>query len=333
MQTDGLARTGQMRDLLDSLYRTMVTIRAFEQRAGRLFAAGELPGFLHLSIGQEAVAAGVCSALRRSDVVTTTHRGHGHCLAKGADPFRMFAEMYGRREGYGKGRSGSMHVADPETGVLGANAIVCAGLPIALGAAVTSQTTGADDVAVAFIGDGAVAAGPFHESLNIAALWSLPLVIVCENNGYAEMTPTSTHLAVQRVSDLAAAYGIPGVLVDGNDALAVREATVAALARARASQGPTLLECATHRVNGHFEGDPQRYKDPLERERWSKRDPIDRFRAILLESDDVTPGALERLDAEIEEQIRLAADAAKDLPLAGLDVIVEDVWSGGGADS
>ncbi|TDB86913.1 thiamine pyrophosphate-dependent dehydrogenase E1 component subunit alpha [Actinomadura sp. KC216] len=259
------------------LYRTMARIRQFEIAASKLMATGRLPGTLHVSIGQEAVAAGVCDVLRRDDLITTTHRGHGHCLAKGGEPKAMMAELLGRATGYCGGRSGSMHIADPSAGILGANAIVGAGIPIALGGAFAAARQGRGAVAVAFFGEGAVAQGVFHESLNLAALWKLPIVFVCENNQYVELTPVSVHLAAQRVADHAAPYGIPGVRVDGNDVMAVRQAAAEAVERARGGGGPSLLECLTYRWHGHFEGDPQRYRDTAEVAEWKAADPLKRL--------------------------------------------------------
>ncbi|RFS86579.1 thiamine pyrophosphate-dependent dehydrogenase E1 component subunit alpha [Actinomadura spongiicola] len=263
------------------LYRTMARIRHFEVAAAKLMASGRLPGTLHVSIGQEAVAAGVCDVLRRDDPITTTHRGHGHCLAKGGEPKAMMAELLGRATGYCGGRSGSMHIADPAVGILGANAIVGAGIPIALGGAFAAARQGRGGVAVAFFGEGAVAQGVFHESLNLAALWKLPLVFVCENNQYVELTPVSVHLAARHVADHAAPYGVPGVRVDGNDATAVRSAAEEAVTRARDGGGPTLLECVTYRWHGHFEGDPQRYRDPAEVAEWKAADPLKRLAASM----------------------------------------------------
>ncbi|WP_067464351.1 alpha-ketoacid dehydrogenase subunit alpha/beta [Actinomadura macra] len=301
------------------LYRTMALIRGFETTAARLLRAGELSGNLHLSLGQEAVAAGVCDVLAPADTITTTHRGHGHCLAKGGDPRRMFAELTGRVTGYCKGRAGSMHIADPGSGILGATAIVGGGLPIAVGAAWSAQVRGSDDVAVAFFGDGAVAEGTFHESLNLAALWRLPVVFVCENNQYAELTPTDLHLAAEPYR-LAEPYGIPGVRVDGNDALAVRAAAETAVERARSGAGPTLLECVTYRTSGHYEGDPQRYRDRAEVEQWKRRDPLDRLRPALPE------GLAAEIDADTLTSLEAAAAAALRDPEATPGDLLDDVY-------
>ncbi len=309
-----------MPDTAERLYRTMVAIRGFETSSERLLKRGELTGNVHLSIGQEAVAAGVCDVLRRDDHITTTHRGHGHCIAKGGEPERMFAELLGRETGYCGGKAGSMHIADPATGNLGATAIVGGGIAIAAGAALSAQVRGTDGVAVAFFGEGAVAEGSFHEALNLAAVWDLPLVLVCENNGYAELTPVAVHLRAQ-VHELAAPHGIPGVQVDGNDVLAVRAAADAAVARARAGDGPSLLECATYRWSGHYVGDPERYRTKEEVAAWRERDPLPRLAAVLGEA------RAAEIDAEVDAELRAAAERALAAPVTGPEALLEHVWS------
>src|SRR5438477_8721306 len=233
-------------DTLRSLYRTMLTIRLFEQRVAREFRTGEIPGFVHMYIGQEAVAAGVCANLDEGDYVTSTHRGHGHCIAKGCDLGRMMAEIYGREDGLCKGRGGSMHIADFSRGMLGANAIVGGGIALATGAGLASSVRGSGEVAVAFFGDGAANQGVLHESLNLAAIWRLPVVYVCENNGFAESTPSAYATSVPDIATRAAAYAIPGVVTDGSDVLDVYAAAQAAVERARAGAGPTPPEAKTH---------------------------------------------------------------------------------------
>jgi len=284
------------------LYRTMVTIRKFETLAGDLFAAGKIPGFIHLSIGQEASSVGVCSALRPDDYLTTTHRGHGHVIAKGGDLKKMIAELMGRKTGYCKGKGGSMHIADFSLGILGANGVVAGGFPIAVGAGLSIKLRRTDQVAVCFFGDGASNRGTFHEALNMAAIWKLPLLFVCENNCYASTTPTSYACSVIDIATRAAGYNIPGVTVDGNDILAVREAATRAVDRARRGEGPALLENKTYRRRGHFEGDPQKYRGPLEVAEWEqKNDPITRYTAILK-----TEGILTcELEKEIQEQVEI----------------------------
>lgn len=299
-----------------ALHRTMLTIRHFETTAGELFAAGKLPGFIHLSIGQEAVAAGVCAALGDSDYLTTTHRGHGHCIAKGGRVLEMMAELFGREGGYALGRSGSMHIADNVVGILGANAIVGGGIPMAVGGGFAAQLSGQGQVSVAFFGDGAVAEGVLHECLNLAQLWKLPVIFVCEHNGYAEMTPSTTHLANGRVTDLAAAYGMANEAVDGNDVAAVLTAARTAVDRARTGGGPTLIEASTTRWRGHFEGDPQKYRPRTEIEEMTERDPLAAWRSVLQSTYEVVSAELDGLDAEIAGQVRVAADQAEAMPLS-----------------
>ena len=308
------ATTPELRDTFQRLYRTMSLIRHFETAASRLLAAGELDGFLHLSIGQEAVAAGVCDVLDAGDYVTTTHRGHGHCIAKGASVERMLAELFARSTGYCGGRSGSMHVADPALGILGANAIVGACIPIALGGALAAQVLGERRVAVAFFGEGAVAEGVFHESLNIAALWHLPIVFVCENNGYAEMTPASKHLKSARVAEYANPHQVPAETVDGNDVLAVRAAAHRFVETARSGGGPALLECRTYRWHGHFEGDAQLYRGSEEVDQWRGRDPL---QLLVQRIDDPELRTdLEDLNRRCDEEIVKATESARAQPAA-----------------
>jgi acetoin:2,6-dichlorophenolindophenol oxidoreductase subunit alpha len=304
----------------ERLYRTMSLIRQFEVAASRLLAAGELPGFLHLSIGQEAVAAGVCDLLDEDDYITTTHRGHGHCIAKGGDVREMMAELFGRVGGYCGGRSGSMHIADPTKGILGANAIVGAGIPIALGGAFASQTLGQGRVAVAFFGEGAVAQGVVHESFNIAGLWKLPIIFVVENNQYAEMTHVSVHLKAPSVTHYGVPHGIPAESVDGNDVLAVRAATERAIDRARGGEGPTLLEAKTYRWQGHFEGDAQRYRQKAEVAMWKDRDPLTRF------ADRIDDAAA--IDSECASEVAAAVEWARSQPEPGPEALSEHVFRG-----
>lgn len=262
------------KDMAVHLFRTMARIRAFEEATEERFLAGEIPGFVHLSIGQEAAAAGVCAALRTDDWITSTHRGHGHTLAKGAEPREMMAELYGREAGICKGRGGSMHIADFSVGMLGANAIVAGGLGIATGAALSSVLLGRDRVALTFFGDGATARGPFHESLNLAKVWNLPVIFVCENNGWASTTSSEESLAVEHVIDRAPAYDMNAVAVDGNDVFAVHAAAREVIDRARRGEGPSLLEARTWRRRGHFVGDPMKYRDSAQDAEWEERDPL-----------------------------------------------------------
>src|SRR5712691_2605988 len=245
--------------LLDML-RRMLTIRRFEERVKKEFADTNVKGFVHLYIGEEAVAVGVCSSLRKDDYVTSTHRGHGHCIAKGVDVRGMMAELFGKKTGTCKGKGGSMHIADLELGMLGANGIVGGGPPLACGSGLTAKVNKTDQVTICFFGDGASEQGTLHESLNLASIWKLPVIFVAENNGYAESTPAHYHCSVENIADRASGYNMPGVTLDGNDIFAVYEAAHEAVTRARAGQGPSLLECKTYRFNGHFEGDAQTYK-------------------------------------------------------------------------
>ncbi len=298
-----------------ALYRTMQTIRRFEEVACQLLVDGKIPATLHASIGQEAVATGVCHALAPRDMILTNHRGHGHCIAKGTNLDAMMAELMGKAAGTNRGRGGSMHIADPDLGILGANGIVGGGVPIAVGAAYAARVRESGQVVACFFGDGAANEGGVHEAMNIASLWKLPVVFVCEHNGYAEMTPQRVHSSVEDLARRAAAYDMPGVTVDGNDVLAVLAAAEEAVARARRGEGPTLLEGKTFRVRGHFEGDPQRYKPPDEQAEWKGRDPLTRWRAYLSERG--RPGAevLAVIDREIEDLIRLAVAFADAAPL------------------
>jgi 2-oxoisovalerate dehydrogenase E1 component len=297
------------------MHRRMLLIRGFEQRVAALYRDGEVPGFVHLSIGQEAAAVGACWPLRPSDVVTSTHRGHGHCLAKGLDPLGMFAELMARDQGTNRGRGGSMHIADPARGIFGANGIVAAGLPIAVGAATAAQLRADGSVAVGFFGDGAPAQGAFHEAVNLAAVWRLPVVLFCENNGYAEFSPVATQHAAS-LEQRAAGYGVPYVAVDGNDAVATAAAMAEVVAAARDGRGPTVVEAATYRWHGHYEGDPERYRSPEEVEGWQARDPLAAHAARLRDAGlgDGEIGGLEasvagELDAAVEAARRLAAPA------------------------
>ncbi len=280
------------------LLRAMWRIRAFEERVGQLARANEIPGLVHLSTGQEAVAVGVCSQLRDDDVVYSGHRAHGHALAKGAPMGPLMAELMGRDTGLCRGLGGSMHVVDREHGFLGATGVVGGNVPLALGSALAARLSGSDAVAVVFFGDGAVQGGIFVESVNLAALWKLPAILVCENNGFAEFTPRSAHTVVERVADVVAPYGFPRKTVDGNDVHAVRKAFGGFLRKARQGEGPFLLECLTHRLGGHYEGDPQRYREALGDEEWRAIDPI-----LRLGGDE---GLEEEARAEVEEAVEFA---------------------------
>lgn len=312
-----------------TMYRQMATIRAFDQRAVEEFHAGNIPGVVHAYIGQEAVAVGVCTALRRDDKIVSTHRGHGHTIAKGADLALMMAELFGRSNGYCHGKGGSMHIADFRVGMLGANGIVGAGMPIATGAALAARLAKSDGVAVAFFGDGASNEGAFHGSLNLASIWKLPAIFVCENNRWASGVPASYGLSVPEVSARAAAYNIPGVTVDGVDVLAVYEAAEQAVRRARAGEGPTLLECMTQRWRGHSEqrGNPT---DPRPRdavEAAQQHDPIAVFGTRLQEQGVATAAALAQIDREVRESVDAAVTFAKASPVPRPEDALLDVFA------
>ncbi len=293
---------------LTDLFRTVCEVRAFELLTSQLYRDGVIPGFVHVSLGQEASAVGVCAALRRTDQLTSTHRGHGHCLAKGMDPHAMFAELFGRATGAVQGRGGSMHIADPELGILGANGIVAAGLPIAVGAALAARRRGSDDVVVAFFGDGAVAQGMFHEAVNLAALWRLPVVFLCENNGFAEFTPAETGHPVP-LRTRAAGYGLPWVGVDGTDVWAVADRARHVVAYAR-RHGPVVLEADTARWHGHYEGDQQQYRDPAHLAAGLARDPVVVARRRLLDLG-VPAADVDAVEHAATARMQAAADAAR----------------------
>ncbi len=294
-------------DLLE-MHRRMLLIRGFEQRVAALYRDGEVPGFVHLSTGQEATAVGACWPLQSADVITSTHRGHGHCLAKGLAPIGMFAELMGKELGTNRGRGGSMHIADPGIGILGANGIVAAGLPIAVGAATAAQLRADGSVAVAFFGDGAVAQGAFHEAMNLASVWQLPVIFFCENNGYAEFSAASDQHGAP-LEQRAAGYGVDYLAVDGNDVVATAAAMHDAVLAARAGRGPAIVEAATYRWHGHYEGDPQRYRSADEIRAWEARDPllvhVRRLRAAGVGDDEID--ALESVVArELDEAVAAA---------------------------
>lgn len=301
-------------DVALQLYETMQRIRKFELAVVELFARGKIPGFLHTYIGEEAVAAGVCAALRPDDKIISTHRGHGHLIAKGGRLDLMMAELFGKRTGYCKGKGGSMHIAEPELGMLGANAIVGAGIAIINGAALTAQYLGTDQVAVAFFGDGASNTGVFHEALNMASVWNLPSIFVCENNGYAESTPRHQHQKIEDIAARAKAYDMPAAVVDGNDVDAVYLTAQEVVARARSGGGPSLIEAKTYRLRGHYEGDPQIYRSREEVEAWEKKEPVERWREALLERG-ISLVQIEEIEARIEEELERAVVFAEESPL------------------
>ena len=310
-----------------ALYERMLTVRAFEEKAGELFKQNLIPGFIHLSIGEEASSVGTCSALRPDDYVASTHRGHGHLIAKGADTARMFAELLARRVGYCKGKGGSMHIADFSLGILGANGVVGGGFPITVGAGLSIKLRKTDQVAVVFFGDGAANRGTFHEAANMAAAFKLPVLFVCENNFYASTTPSSHTLAGGSVAERAKGYGMPGVAVDGNDLLAVRQAVEEAVARARKGEGPSIVENQTYRYRGHFEGDPQKYRTSDEIESYKgKKDPIVRFKAHLAKSAGLTASKDEEIRARVASLIEDSVRFAMEAPLPRPEEALEDLY-------
>jgi acetoin:2,6-dichlorophenolindophenol oxidoreductase subunit alpha len=309
------------------MHRRMLLIRGFEQRVSALYRDGEVPGFVHLSIGQEATAVGACWPLRAADVITSTHRGHGHCIAKGADLERMMAELLAKESGYCRGRGGSMHIADVATGNLGANGIVAGGIPIAAGAALAYRLQGLDRVVVSFFGDGAANEGAFHEAVNLAAIWQLPVVFLCENNKYGMSFSTEKSFAIENISERAAGYGIPGVTVDGNDVEAVHEAVGEAVTRARGGEGPTLVEAVTYRWKGHSKSDKNLYRTKDEIAEWRDRDPILRFEALVLDRGVLDQAAVEAIRQQATQDIRTAVRAANSAPDARPDDLLEAVFA------
>jgi len=311
------------------LYRVMLTIRRFEERVVIDYQSGAIPGIVHSYIGQEAVATGVCTNLRLDDRIISNHRGHGHCIAKGADLNRMMAEIYGRKTGYCKGKGGSMHIADFSIGMLGANGIVAGGLPIAAGAALAAQLEGGDKVVVLFFGDGATNEGEFHEVLNLASIWKLPLIFACENNGYGVNTPVKYATGLEHVSERATGgYGIPGVVVDGNDVVAVYEAAKKAVAGVRAEGGPVFLEFMTYRWRGHYEAPGLPDLRPVEElEAWKRKCPVAGFERILLKKGIVTKQIIEEIDTQVMQQIEDAVSYALASPLPAPEDALDDVFS------
>ncbi len=316
------------KETLINMYTKMLTIRRFEERAVREFAEGAIPGFIHSYIGQEAVAVGVCTQLRLDDRIVSNHRGHGHCIAKGADLRRMMAEIYGKKTGYCKGKGGSMHIADFSIGMLGANGIVCAGLPIAVGAALAAQLEGSDRVTVVFFGDGATNEGAFHESLNLASIWKLPIVFACENNLYAANTSVRDVIRLDTIAGRAAAYAIPGKVVDGNDVMAVYEAAEDAVAHARAGGGATFLEFRTFRWRHHFEGGyypDMRPQDEVEA--WKEKCPVKRFGQWLLTNGVLGREEQEALNLQALSRVEDAVTYAIESPFPEPEDALQGVYS------
>jgi pyruvate dehydrogenase E1 component alpha subunit len=312
---------------LIQMYTTMKRIRMFEERVVEVYASGKIPGIVHLYIGEEAIATGVCATLRETDYITSTHRGHGHLVAKGGILKLMMAEIFGKATGYCKGKGGSMHIADLDLGILGANGIVGGGFPIATGAALASQYQGKDTVTVCFFGDGASNQGTAHEAMNLASCWKLPVIYVNENNRYAISCATSKAMCILDIADRAAAYDMPGLIVDGNDVMAVYEAAFEAVKRAREGQGPSLIECKTYRLRGHFEGDACVYRNSEEVEEWRTREPITRFENKLLGMGILNRERISEIHASIENELEEAVAFAEESPWPDLSTLTQDVYT------
>ena len=315
------------RETLLKLYTTMATIRNFEERGIPETGQRAMSASVHSSAGQEAVPTGICAHLSDEDYIGSTHRGHGHCIAKGVDPKTMMAELFGRATGNNKGKGGSMHIADMSKGMLGTNGVVAASVPLAVGAALTSKLKNLGRVAVAFFGDGGANQGVLHESMNLASVWKLPVIFCCENNGYAESTPVEYALSTANVSDRAAGYNMPGINVDGMDVFAVYDAAGQAVARARAGEGPSLLECRTYRFYGHTIFDnPLSYRTKEEEDHWRARDPLKLFREAVLPLGDITLEELDQIDAEAAQLMEDAIKFADESPLPDPLEIYDDVY-------
>jgi len=309
------------------LYRTMYRIRTFEKKIEEFSMKGEIPGFVHLYIGEEAIATGVCANLTHKDYIQSTHRGHGHTIAKGAKTDRMMAELFGKSTGYCKGKGGSMHIADFSVGMLGANGIVGGGYTLATGAALAEKIKKTDNVSVVFFGDGASNRGTFHEALNMASAWNLPVVFVCENNEWASTTPYETTTAIKDISVRAKGYDVPGVIVDGNNVLEVYEVAAQAIERARKGHGPSLLEMKTYRIKGHFVGDPEMYRKAQEvQKRFEASDPIKRYEAQVLEGKLLTRKEIDQIIQEVDEEIEAAVKFALESPFPDESALYEDLY-------
>lgn len=316
------------KDKVKSIYKSMWDIRNFEESARRFFAAGQIPGFVHLYAGEEAIATGVCANLTDDDYITSTHRGHGHCVAKGGDLKGMMAEIFGKSTGLGKGKGGSMHIADLDKGILGANGMVGGGFGLAVGAAMRNKYLKTDSVAVCFFGDGAANEGNFHECLNMASIWKLPVIFVNENNLFAEATPQWYSSGSPTIAQRALAYNMPGVRVNGKDLFAVYEVAKEAVERARSGQGPTLIEAVTYRKYGHFEGDEQKYKalEGLEKD-WSDVDALDVFKEYVLKNDLLSEAELEEIKKASEDDVEAAITFAQESPIPQPEALLEDVFA------
>jgi len=318
------------KEKLIEFYKMMQTIRLFEDRIVDLYARGAVPGLAHLYIGEEAVATGVCDCLREDDYITSTHRGHGHVIAKGAKLNPMMAELFGKKTGYCKGKGGSMHIADMDAGILGANGIAGGGLPIATGAGWSAKWRKTDQVTACFFGDASSNNGTFHESLNLASLHKLPVIFVCENNTYGISVSQAKHQPIVDIATRATGYDMPGVIVDGNDVIAVHEVASKAVKRARAGEGPTLVECKTYRWRGHHEGDPnqgERYRTKEEIKAWKEKCPIDKLRNKLIKDDAKLKNKLASIDKKINKEIDEAVDYANSCKFPSINEMYEDIYA------
>jgi len=315
------------RERLVEMYRKMLRIRLFEDELFYLFLKGTMPGTMHQYQGEEAVAVGVSENLRKEDYVFSTHRGHGHCIAKGASLDKAMAELYGKETGLCKGFGGSMHLVDVSVGFLGSTGIVGAGIPMATGAGLSIKLRKTDQVAVCFFGDGATNTGAFHEGINLAAIWELPVLFVCENNLYAVSTHVSRAMRIKDIASRASSYGIPGSVVDGNDVLEVYKASCEAIQRARAGKGPSLLECKTYRHKGHARFEPSRYRPKEEVEEWLKKDPIPRFKEKLVETNALTIEEAEKIESEVSSAVEKAIRFAEASPLPNPDDVLKYVYA------
>lgn len=317
-----------LRELGLEMYRKMVTIRRFEEKTFDLYRGGIMKGLAHPYIGEEAVAVGVCAALRRDDYITSTHRGHGHCIAKGGRVDRMMAEVLGKESGYCRGKGGSMHIADLEIGILGANGIVGGGMGIATGAALSARLRGTDQVSVCFFGDGAANQGILLETANMAVIWKLPVIYLCENNQYGEFSTARSVTGVASIADRAKGLGFEGVVADGNDVVAVYETVTSAVNKARSGGGPTLVECSTYRHRGHHVGDPgSSYRPQDEVDRWLARDPIGSFERRLVEERLASQAELTLIGQEIEAELSSATEQAINAPFPDVSEVEEDVYA------
>lgn len=314
-------------DNLINLFQQMWTIRFFEEKVDEFFAKGMIHGTTHLAVGQEASAVGACALLDNEDKITSTHRGHGHCIAKGAATNKMMAELFGRKTGYCKGKGGSMHIADIDIGNLGANGIVAGGIPLAVGSALTAYMKKKDYVTVCFFGDGATNEGSFHEAVNLASIWKLPVIFVCENNQYGMSGAVEEMTNLETIADRAKGYGIPGVVADGNDLVNMINATYKAIEYAREGNGPTLIEAKTYRWKGHSKSDAKKYRTREEEEEWKAKDPIKRFKNVLIESKILTEEKAEEIRNNAKQEIEEAVTFAEQGPMPTEDDILTDVYA------